>query len=149
MDAAGNKSAWIPATAAGNSNPATTPDGKQPKLVLDIIRYTLNGDAAVQLYKPAPRVNGSNWALKRFRARMETSPTGADQIWDLKVNGSSRFASDTDRLHIPAGGNEGATTAFTSTDLSDGDHLQVECKQKGSTAAGGDGVLEVVLYQTG
>ena len=75
---------------------------------------------------------------------LTTAPTDASGIWDVNLNGTTVFTTQANRPTV-------LTTAFASTTvlpdvttLTDGDQLEVDVDQVGSTVAGVDWILTVI-----
>jgi len=82
--------------------------------------------------------------IKAF-ARVKTAPTGADLIVDVNKNGTSIWnTNQSNRLKITATNSSGSQTAFDTTSLAEGDYIDLDVDQVGSTIAGAD--LTVELY---
>jgi len=69
-------------------------------------------------------------------ARVATAPAGAAIRLDLLKNGVSLHDSDGDKCTIADGQQVGSTSTFNDNSLSDGDYLELEIEQVGSTTAG-------------
>ena len=69
-------------------------------------------------------------------ARVATAPSGADIRLDILKNGASIHDTDGDKCTIAAGQNTGTTSTFNDNTLADGDYLELEIEQVGSTTAG-------------
>lgn len=81
------------------------------------------------------------------RAVCNTAPTGASVIVDINKNGTTIFSTQGNRPTIAAGTNDsGAIVAPNVTTLAVGDYLTVDIDQVGSTLAGSDLTVEVVVY---
>lgn len=95
------------------------------------------GVAPFKLYND----EGRERLMTKVRVTVGTSPTGSSAIFDVLKNGSSIWPSGT-KPTISAGG----TTDFrvpVTTSWADGDYLQVEIEQVGSTLPGADMTLTV------
>lgn len=81
--------------------------------------------------------------LLRIRLAVDTAPTGASLIVDVHKMGTTIFTTQSNRPTITAGG----TTAYSGTinvnTMTDGEFLQVEIDQVGSTVPGADMTLQV------
>lgn len=78
-------------------------------------------------------------------ARVKTAPTGAALIVDVNKNGTSIWNTNQgNRLQIAASASSGSQTSFDTTSLAEGDYLELDVDQIGSTIAGAD--LTVELY---
>ena len=81
-------------------------------------------------------------------ARLDTAPTDASFLMDVEKNGSnSIFNAAGDRITITTGNNEdeAATMHATHAALAAGDHLEFDIDQIGSTIAGADLTLSLVV----
>jgi hypothetical protein len=140
-----DKSAWIPATAAGNSDPLAPHEGKRPKAIRHVWEFTINGPAQVQVYKPRARVD-DDYKIRRVTVACDTPPSTGAARFDILVNGTSIFASDSDKPSVGAGNNDGSTKAIASPNLSRGDHIKVECEVANGIA---DVTLQVIGDRVG
>jgi len=142
------KSAWIPATAAGNSNPLTTPDGKRVMRDRDVHTFSLVGDAEVATYNPPDRWE-DDVIITKVTGDFENAPDGADLIIDILVAGVSIFDDvQADMLTIEDGTSAGSTTAITNTTASENQKIKVSVVQVGSTTPGGNGTIRVIGHRT-
>lgn len=78
--------------------------------------------------------------------RVKTAPTGAAILIDININGSTIWSTQGNRGTIAASGTNNSTTTFDTTAISNGDYLDLDIDQVGSTVAGAD--LTVVLECT-
>ena len=74
--------------------------------------------------------------IVEVHARVASAPSGAAIRIDLLKNGVSVHAADGDKCTIADGQNAGTASTFNDNALVDGDYLQLEIEQVGSTAAG-------------
>lgn len=80
---------------------------------------------------------GSVLALGTIRAAVGTAPTGAALIVDLKINGTSAFATTTaNRPTIAVSTNTGIAGTPDTATLQPGDFVTYDVLQIGSTVAG-------------
>ena len=80
------------------------------------------------------------------RASVGTAPTGATLICDVNKNGTTIFTTQANRPTIAISGNTDESGVPDVTALADGDYLEVDIDQIGSTVAGSD--LTVQIYMT-
>ena len=80
--------------------------------------------------------------LKAY-AYAKTAPTGASLIFDININGSTIWATQSNRLQIAAGNTYGTADSFNTTALNEGDILTIDIDQTGTTTPGAD--ITVVL----
>jgi hypothetical protein len=80
------------------------------------------------------------------RIMVGTAPTGADIIIDVNKNGSSIYTTQANRPTIIATQNAGGPgIAPNVTSLAAGDYMTVDIDQVGSTVAGADLTVSVVV----
>lgn len=82
------------------------------------------------------------FTLRSATGRVNTAPVGTDLIVDVRVGGTSIFASQAEMMFIADGTNQD-TSATKDHAVSAGDVLTFEVEQVGSTTAGSD--LTIVL----
>jgi hypothetical protein len=81
------------------------------------------------------------------RLMVGTAPTGANLIIDVKKNGATIYTTSANRPTVVAGANSGGPGATPdATSLAAGDYITVDIAQVGSTVAGSD--LTVVIVVT-
>jgi hypothetical protein len=79
-------------------------------------------------------------------AAANTAPTGADIIADVLKNGTTLYTGGTNRPTVPATTNGGVLSAAPAvTNIADGDYLTVNISQIGSTIAGSNVTVGVVV----
>ena len=89
------------------------------------------------------------YTITGVRLTVGTAPTGASLICDVLKNGTTIFTTSANRPTIAAGSNAGGPGATPDvTALSPGDYLTVNIDQVGSTIAGSDLVLSVIVTQS-
>jgi hypothetical protein len=81
----------------------------------------------------------------RASAVAKTGPTGADLIFDINLNGTTIWSTQSNRLTIAASATEGATTTFNTTAVSQNDNLSIDVDQIGSTIAGSDITVQLEI----
>lgn len=74
-----------------------------------------------------------------------TAPTGASLIVDVKKNGTTIWSTTGNRAAIAASATSGSSTTFNTTTMANGDRLTFDVVQVGSTIAGSDLTLQVVM----
>lgn len=171
VDASGNRSAWIAATAAGNSSSVTAPDGFFVGAGGGgiVVTFRKLGRCRVKHYANARWTNNTGRTLTFKRARATVgdrelatgAPTGSALKVQLKrwqfvagdeVNPTSIFqtgggADDDDRLSIAATkykDTNGPTTFEITTLLAD-EAVSMKVAQIGSSQPGDDLVVQVYL----
>jgi hypothetical protein len=76
----------------------------------------------------------------------KTGPTGAALICDINLNGTSIWNSNqSNRIQIAAGSQSGTQTSFDTTTVTEGDILTIDTDQIGSTVAGQDVTVELLI----
>lgn len=78
-------------------------------------------------------------------AEVGTAPTGASIICDVNKNGSTIWSTQANRVAIAATSLNGNSTTFNTTSIAQGDRLTFDVDQIGSTIAGSDLTLQVVM----
>jgi len=96
-----------------------------------------NGTA--RIYNETPRVMG----LRQIRAAVDTPPTGAAVIVDVRVNGASIFTDPTARPTIDAGQNVAVVTVPPRTLFLPDDYITVDVAQVGGGTAGADLTVQI------
>jgi hypothetical protein len=86
------------------------------------------------------------YTVTGVRLTAGTAPTGASLIVDVNKNGTTIFTTQANRPTIAAGANSGGPgTAPDVTSLAAGDYLTIDIDQVGSTVAGSDLVVSVIV----
>jgi hypothetical protein len=76
----------------------------------------------------------------------KTGPTGAALICDINLNGTSIWNStQSNRIQIADGSQSGTQTSFDTTTVTEGDILTIDTDQIGSTIAGQDVTVELLI----
>jgi hypothetical protein len=89
------------------------------------------------------------YAVVGTRLMVGTAPTGASLIIDVNKNGTTIYTTQGNRPTIAAGANAGGPGAAPDiTALAAGDYLTVDIDQVGSTVAGSDLTVTVVVSKT-
>lgn len=83
------------------------------------------------------------------RLMVGTAPTGASIIVDINKNGTTIYSTQANRPSIAAGANSGGPGAAPDVaSLAAGDYLTVDVDQIGSTVAGSDLTVSVIVTKT-
>jgi hypothetical protein len=77
----------------------------------------------------------------------KTAPTGADLIVDINLNGSTIWSTQTNRLKLAANATTGSQTSFNTVAVTAGDILTIDVDQIGSTVAGSNVTIQLVINQ--
>ena len=136
------RSAFIPATSSGNSDPFATPDGVQVgRAGRDKPTFSVRGRLRVLQEADSHELDiDEAMTIRKVRARVRAAPTGADIILRLWKNNSVLVGTVT----IPAGAKRGVLDGL-SVPVADGDALTVEVAQVGSTFPGRHLTVRVVM----
>jgi hypothetical protein len=81
---------------------------------------------------------GRDLTIDLVQAFVDTAPTGATLIVDVNIDGTTMFTAQDNRPTIAISGNASTTTAPDVTTLADGEYLQIDVDQVGSSEAGQD-----------
>jgi hypothetical protein len=146
VNAEGDKSSWIPATLAGNSNPATPADGVvigaagsgKTKVPWNVFgRLKLLSEAQTSDFDM-----DEGLTLAKVRARVKVAPLGSSIIIGLYKNGVS-IGTVTIAAGAKRGVNDGLTTTFV-----DSDRISCSIDQVGSSTRGENLVVVWVFNPT-
>jgi len=134
-----SKSAWIPATANGNSDPEETPTGKTPKFIRRVFTFTANGKLVEKTYA-APERADDDYIIRRVTGGMGEPGhgSGGTKI-DVLKNGVSAAQSifdddDGKMLSFANGDDDASTKQIVHNRLERGDKLRVRAKEVPGTA---------------
>jgi hypothetical protein len=129
-------------TTAGN---ATTPDvGDNEFANREVAQFKIAGTLTAGA-KPERWYAEQAWRIVEARASVGTAPTGATLIVDVNKNGTTIFTTQGDRPTIAISGFTDGNNLPQVTTLADGDYLSIDVDQIGSSVAGADLVVNVVL----
>jgi hypothetical protein len=164
VSADGDKSAWIPATIAGNSDPNASPDGVSVGAAdREVATFSVSGNLQVRHY-PAQWTNttGNTLKFKRARVRVGRHDPGAHPNDGCPIGGpikvqlvlhsaddsteTNLFDAD-DRLKIDANTHRDANPAssFQAASIAPDEGITVKIVEVGSTSPGSDLVLQLVM----
>lgn len=116
---------------------------------LEHLTYGIRGPVTVQTGVSGIPIHGGTFQIVSIGAHVNTAPTGAAIILDVKKNGTSIYnVTPANKPTIAISGNN-ATVAGPpdTTSLTSGDALTVDVGQVGSTIAGADLVLSVRIQR--
>lgn len=88
---------------------------------------------------------GRTLSISKVRASLGTAPTGSSAIIDVLKNGTTIFTTTANRPTIAASSNTATSGTPDITSVASGDYLTVSIAQVGSTVAGADLTLTVVM----
>lgn len=86
---------------------------------------------------------GESFTITRVFISVNTAPTGAAILVDIHKNGTTIFTTQSNRPTIAISGFTGVSTTIENATFDDGDYLQMDLDQKGSTIAGADLTVQV------
>ena len=111
------------------------------------LTFTIPGDAEVGT-KVAPSFVWPTFSgtIALAVAYCHTKPTGADLIFNINIDGTSIWASTpANRLKIVANADQGSQSSFDTTALVTDDKVSLDIDQIGSTVAGADITVELLV----
>jgi hypothetical protein len=88
---------------------------------------------------------GQTLTIVNVRASLGSAPSGAAVIVDVNKNGTTVFTTQANRPSIAAAGFVSTKVTPDVTTLSDGDYMTVDIDQIGSSVAGSDLTVTVLL----
>jgi hypothetical protein len=89
---------------------------------------------------------GQPITIKGVRASVGTAPTGASIVIDVNLNGTTLWSTQANRPAIAAGSNtSGSVTNMNTTTWPSGNYLTVDIDAVGSTVAGADLTVQVMV----
>lgn len=94
-----------------------------------------------RLYAPG----GVTWTIAEVRASVGTAPTGASLIVDVHKSGTTIFTTQSNRPTVAASGFTDLADAVEVPSLASGEYLTVDVDQIGSSVAGEDLTVQVLL----
>lgn len=94
----------------------------------------------VRLYVPA-----GTYTVVSATVSVSTAPTGSALVVDVNKNGTTMFST---KPQVAASAFTGTQAANASTSVTTGDYITVDIDSIGSTVAGSDVVVTVVLQRT-
>jgi hypothetical protein len=92
-------------------------------------------------------IHGGTFTIVEAYAMVGTAPTGAAVIVDVNKNGTTIFTTQANRPQIAVSTNGDASGTPDVTALTNGDYLTVDVDQVGSTIAGSDLTVSVILQR--
>ena len=107
---------------------------------------TVSGDLTVdpgflRLYN----LTGKALIISKVHIAVNTAPTDADILVDVNENGTTIFTSQSNRPSITATEFTGETTTVDEDSWDDGNYIQVDVDQIGSTIAGADLTVMIIV----
>lgn len=90
-------------------------------------------------------VTGFTRTIKKVFLAANTAPVGAAIIVDIHKNGTTIFTTQSNRPQIAAGANTGQSTTIEVASWLDGEYLTMEIDQVGSSTAGADLVVHILV----
>ena len=106
---------------------------------------TVSGDLTVdpgllRLYN----LTGKTLVINKVHIAVNTAPTGAAILIDINENGTTIFTTQGNRPTISISAFTGETTTIDDTSWVDGNYLQADIDQIGSTIAGADLTITII-----
>ncbi len=108
------------------------------------LAFSKDGTVATQIGAHAWTAD-ANYTITQVRARVGTAPAGASLIVDVNKNGTTIFSTQSNRPTIAAATTTDLADAINVTSLSSGDFLTTDVDQVGSTTAGSNLVVQIML----
>jgi hypothetical protein len=135
-------------TAAGHAVTKSYVDSHTHAAVLSLPAYSKQGALSVATGTMRFPVDGS-YTIVGTRLMVGTAPTGASLILDVNKNGTTIYTNQANRPTIAASANAGGPGAAPDvTTLVAGDYLTVDIDQIGSSIAGSDLTVAIVVSRT-
>lgn len=97
--------------------------------------------------KQAQALIPSSYTISKVKIYADTAPTGASLIVDVNKNGTTIFTAQANRPEIAIDGHADDSGTPDVTAIAAGDRLSVDVDQVGSTVAGGNDLLVVIVCQ--
>jgi hypothetical protein len=134
----------------GVKNREVVVDGRAPDSIptgpKQVATFAVEGNLALAA-RPFRIYNawGTDKTIEKVFIAADTAPEGAAIIVDVNKNGSTIFTNQVNRPQIAASANTGETAVVDVPLLLPGDYLQVDIDQVGSTVAGANLLVQVVM----
>ncbi|MEQ4716097.1 hypothetical protein [Nonomuraea sp. B19D2] len=123
-----------PAGATGPMGPGVLPYSIAGTVATGVGSFRLYNDTAAA------------WTITGVRATVGTAPTGAALIVDVNKNGTTVFGTQANRPTIAAGSNtSGKVTGMSVTTVAVGEYLTVDVDSVGSTVAGSNLTVQIMV----
>lgn len=120
-------------------DPGTNGTNGTTEIVFSIPGALAVGSFSMRFYLDATKT------ISKVIAHVGTAPTGASLIFDVNKNGTTIFTTQGNRPTIAASGFSDMSSVPDVTALAANDFLTVDIDQIGSTVAGADAVIRIVL----
>lgn len=131
-------------TVAATKSPAS----HTHTLTTALTAYSKQGALSVATGAMRLPIEGT-YTIVGTRLMVGTAPTGASLIVDVNKNGSTIYTTQANRPTIAASSNSGGPGSTPDvTSLAAGDYLTVDIDQVGSTVAGSDLTVTIVVTKT-
>lgn len=127
---------------------ASVSDGGVTRILTDhiVISWAYAGTIAVTTGKSRWYADRA-YTIQKVRASLGTQPTGAAVRIDVNKNGTTIFTTQGNRPEIAVSTNTDEANNPDVTALAAGDYLTVDIDVIGSTIAGGDLTVQIVLAE--
>ncbi|HSX16872.1 MAG TPA: hypothetical protein VLH86_02105 [Patescibacteria group bacterium] len=117
-------------------------------LTFSLTAYSKQGSLTVSTGTMRLPIDGA-YTIVGTRLMVGTAPTGADLVIDVNKNGTTIYTTQANRPKVLAGANAGGPGSTPDvTALVAGDYLTVDVDQIGSTVAGSDLTVTIVVTKT-
>jgi len=117
------------------------------KTVLRACGIIFNLGLATVGTKQAQALIPGSLTISKVKIYADTAPTGASLIVDVNKNAVTIFTNQANRPQIVVAGHADDSGTPDVTALVEGDRVSVDVDQVGSTIAGGDDLLIVILFE--
>lgn len=91
---------------------------------------------------------GVTWTIAAVRASVGTAPTGSTLVVDVNVNGTTIYATQSNRPAIAISGNTATGGTPSTATIANGQYFTVDIDQVGSTIAGSDLTVQITLSRS-
>lgn len=117
-------------------------------LTFTLSAFSMTGTLSVTTGAQRLPIDGT-YTIVGTRLMVGTAPTGADLVIDVNKNGTTIYTTQANRPTITAGSNGGGPgSAPDVTTLAAGDYLTIDIDQVGSTVAGSDLTVSIVVSKS-
>lgn len=136
------------AVSFGSTGTTVAAGNHTHSLTFSLTAYTKQGVLSVAAGAQRLPIDGT-YTIVGTRLMVGTAPTGADLLVDVHKNGTTIYTTQGNRPSIAAGANSGGPgTTPDVTSLVAGDYLTIDVDQVGSSVAGSDLTVTIVVTKT-
>jgi hypothetical protein len=86
-----------------------------------------------------------DWIIRKVMVIVRTAPTGAPLIYDVNINGTTVWSTQTNRVQINVSTLSASQTVFNTSIVPDGSVISVDCDFIGTSVPGADATIVVWL----